>query len=129
MVNTFSKKSELFLSTGGVHSCALCDRNNIILFEEDVGRHNALDKILGEALLNDICLEDKIIVTSGRVSSEMVIKVIKRKIPILASRSAPTNIAVDIANGFNLTLIGFARSGRMNIYSNFSSFEQSGQRT
>lgn len=117
LVNTFSKKSELFINTGGVHSCALCDKNNILLFEEDVGRHNALDKILGEAVLNDINLEDKIVVTSGRVSSEMAIKAIKKKIPVLVSRSAPTNIAVDLANRFNLTLIGFARGERMNIYS------------
>lgn len=120
LINTFNKKSELFIDTGGVHSCALCDKNSILIFEEDVGRHNALDKILGEAILNDINLNDKIVVTSGRISSEMAIKVIKRKIPVLVSRSAPTDIAIDIANRFNLTLIGFARGEKMNIYSDFS---------
>ncbi len=117
LMNGFNKRSELFLTTGGVHSCALCDRKQMILFEEDVGRHNALDKILGKALLEDIYLEDKIIATSGRISSEMVMKVLKRKIPILVSRSAPTDLAVDMARKCNLTLIGFARGEKLNIYS------------
>lgn len=117
MMNEFSKRSELFLSTGGVHSCALCDRGEILLFEEDIGRHNALDKILGNALLEDICLEDKIIACSGRISSEMVVKIIKSRAPVLVSRSAPMDSAVDLARKFNLTLMGFARGGRINIYS------------
>ncbi|NJD04559.1 MAG: formate dehydrogenase accessory sulfurtransferase FdhD [Ruminiclostridium sp.] len=117
LANEFNKKSELYINTGGVHSCALCDRQGIILFEEDVGRHNALDKILGYALLEDICLTDKIIITSGRISSEMALKVVKSKIPVLVSRSAPTDTAVETARKFNLTLIGFARGRRMNIYS------------
>jgi FdhD protein len=116
----FSKKlnqdSKLFLETGGVHSCALCDHNNIILFHEDVGRHNALDKIIGEALLKKINLEDKILISSGRISSEMIIKTTKNNIPIVVSRSAPTDLSVNIAKQFNVTLIGFARGNRMNIY-------------
>lgn len=116
----FSRKlnqdSILFLETGGVHSCALCDNNEILLFHEDVGRHNALDKIIGEALLKDINLKDKILITSGRISSEMIIKATKNGIPIVVSRSAPTDLAVKIAKQFNVTLIGFARGNRMNIY-------------
>lgn len=116
----FSRKlnqdSILFLETGGVHSCALCDNNEILLFHEDVGRHNALDKIIGEALLKDINLKDKILITSGRISSEMIIKATKNGIPIVVSRSAPTDLAVKIAKQFNITLIGFARGNRMNIY-------------
>lgn len=117
LANQFNKKSTLFLSTGGVHSCALCDKTGFMIFEEDIGRHNALDKILGNALLNDICLEDKMIITSGRISSEMIIKVLKSKIPVLISRSAPTNVAVDMARKYNLTLVGFARGNKMNVYS------------
>lgn len=116
----FSKKlnqdSKLFLETGGVHSCALCDHNNIILFHEDVGRHNALDKIIGEALLKNIKLDDKLLISSGRISSEMIIKTTKNSIPIIVSRSAPTDLSVNIAKQFNVTLIGFARGNRMNIY-------------
>lgn len=117
LIDTFSKKSELFKKTGGVHSCALCNVNEIILFEEDIGRHNALDKILGKALLENINHEDKIVLTTGRVSSEIMTKVAKRKIPILISRSAPTNVAIDMAKELGITLIGFARGQKMNIYS------------
>ncbi|MCR4435336.1 MAG: formate dehydrogenase accessory sulfurtransferase FdhD [Clostridiales bacterium] len=117
LANRFNKKSELFITTGGVHSCALCDKKDFIIFEEDIGRHNALDKILGGALLRDIRLEDKMIITSGRISSEMIIKVVKSKIPVLVSRSAPTNVAVDMARKYNLRLMGFARGNRMNVYS------------
>ena len=69
------------MNTGGVHSCALCSANDIILFEEDIGRHNALDKIFGKALLEGIDTKDKIILTSGRISSEILIKAAKRQVP------------------------------------------------
>ncbi|WP_183108790.1 formate dehydrogenase accessory sulfurtransferase FdhD [Thermohalobacter berrensis] len=121
LTEKFNKKSQLFLNTGGVHSCALCSKDKIIFFEEDIGRHNALDKVLGRALLEEIDLEDKIILTSGRVSSEILIKVLKRGIPILISRSAPTSLSIDIARKLNILLIGFARREKMNIYSNFPS--------
>ena len=108
--------SLLFKETGGVHSCALCDRDKILMFQEDVGRHNALDKIIGEAFEKEITLEDKILLTSGRISSEMIIKTSKRNIPIIVSRSAPTNLSVSIAEELGVTLIGFARGRRLNIY-------------
>ncbi|ABR47217.1 formate dehydrogenase family accessory protein FdhD [Alkaliphilus metalliredigens QYMF] len=111
-----NQNSQLFKETGGVHSCALCSEDEIVMFHEDVGRHNALDKIVGEAFLKEISLEDKILITSGRISSEMIIKTAKRKIPILVSRSAPTDLSVGIAKELDLTLIGFARAKRMNIY-------------
>lgn len=122
LVNLFNKKSGLFIETGGVHSCALGNQNEILLFREDIGRHNALDKILGEALVNEMLLEDKIIITSGRITEEMVKKVVKAKIPILISRSAPTDKAIDMARRFHLTLIGFARGNRMNVYANNECF-------
>lgn len=109
-------ESQLFRETGGVHSCALCDEERIILFHEDVGRHNALDKIIGEALLLGLNLNDKILISSGRISSEMIIKTIKNNIPMIVSRSAPTDLSVEIAKQFHVTLIGFARGNRMNIY-------------
>lgn len=79
LTREFNHKSELFLTTGGVHSCALCDFERIIYFEEDIGRHNALDKILGSALIDDIDLSNKLVLTSGRISSEMLIKVAKEE--------------------------------------------------
>ena len=113
----FNHKSELFLNTGGVHSCGLCHNENILYFEEDIGRHNALDKILGKALMDGIDLCDKLIITSGRISSEMVLKTSRMGIPAIISRSAPTSLAIDMAKELNVLLIGFARGEKMNIYS------------
>lgn len=121
LIREFNKKSELFLNTGGVHSCALCSKDDIILFEEDIGRHNALDKIFGKALLEGIETKDKIILTSGRISSEILIKSAKRQVPVIVSRSAPTSLSVDLAEELGITLIGFARGQKMNIYTNFPS--------
>lgn len=121
LIREFNKKSELFLNTGGVHSCALCSKDDIILFEEDIGRHNALDKIFGKALLEGIETKDKIILTSGRISSEILIKSTKRQVPVIVSRSAPTSLSVDLAEELGITLIGFARGQKMNIYTNFPS--------
>lgn len=116
LMKEFNHKSELFLTTGGVHSCALCDLEKILYFQEDIGRHNALDKILGAALMDNLDLKDKIILTSGRISSEILIKSAKRGIPAIISRSAPTSLAVDISRELNILLIGFARADKMNIY-------------
>lgn len=120
LMRIFNKRSETFLKTGGVHSCALCSKEDILIFYEDIGRHNALDKVLGKALLDGIDTKDKVILTSGRISSEILIKAAKRQIPVIISRSAPTSLAVEIAEKLGITLIGFARGERMNIYTNSS---------
>lgn len=119
LVKGFNKKSQLFIDTGGVHSCALCSNDGIIIFEEDIGRHNALDKIFGKALVQDIDTRDKIVLTSGRISSEILIKAAKRQVPVIVSRSAPTSLSVEMAEELGITLIGFARGEKMNIYTNF----------
>jgi FdhD protein len=116
LVNQFQRRSQVFKTTGGVHSAALCDTKNILAFSEDIGRHNAIDKIFGECILTDLPTEDRIIITSGRISSEMLLKVAKRNIPILISKSAPTNLGVRLAADLGVTLIGFVRGQRMNIY-------------
>jgi FdhD protein len=100
-----------------VHSAALADSEKIIFFYEDIGRHNAIDKIIGECLLGSVSTDDKIIVTSGRLSSEVLLKAAKLKIQLLISRSAPTSLSVEIAETLNITLVGFVRGQRMNIYS------------
>jgi FdhD protein len=118
LVREFQGHSRIFKSTGGVHSAALCDNKSIIVFSEDIGRHNAIDKVFGECILNDISTSDRIVVTSGRVSSEIVLKVNKRNIPVLISKSAPTDQGVKLARDMGITLVGFVRGKKMNVYAN-----------
>lgn len=113
-----NKKSELYIKTRGVHSCILSSKDKVLLFQEDIGRHNAVDKIIGEAFMKDINLEDKMIFASGRISSEMLLKSAKAGIPIVISRAAPTDLAVNIARKLGITLVGFVRGEKMNIYAN-----------
>jgi len=118
LMNDFVQLSTVFKSTGGVHSAALCDTKDILIFSEDIGRHNAIDKILGECLLKNISTDNHFIITSGRVSSEILLKIAKRNIPILISKSAPTDQGVKLANDLDVTLVAFVREKRMNIYAN-----------
>ncbi|MFC1897782.1 formate dehydrogenase accessory sulfurtransferase FdhD [Chloroflexota bacterium] len=118
MISDFQHRSEVFRATGGVHSAAICDTKSILIFNEDIGRHNAIDKIFGECVLKDIPTDDRIIITSGRISSEILLKVARRNIPILISKSAPTNLGVRLANDLGITLLGFVRGKRMNAYTN-----------
>jgi FdhD protein len=118
LIKEFQHRSQIFRTTGGVHSAALCDTKNILIFSEDIGRHNAIDKIFGECLLNDIPTDGRVIVTSGRVSSEILLKVAKRNVPLLISKSAPTDMGVRLADDLGITVIGFVRGKRMNVYSN-----------
>lgn len=116
LVRKMQRQSLLFQSTGGVHSAALCNPRDILIFSEDIGRHNALDKVFGQALLKGIKLKDKIVVTSGRISSEILLKAGRHNLPLVVSRSAPTNLAVKLAKRLGITLIGFVRGKRMNVY-------------
>lgn len=116
LMKEFSSKSEVFENTGGVHSAALSQGDGIIIFHEDVGRHNALDKVLGEGFMQDMNFSDKLLLTSGRISSEMLTKAGKRGISIVVSRSAPMDLALKIGLEMNMTIIGFARGQRMNVY-------------
>src|SRR3989339_261982 len=113
----FQKKSETFRETGGVHSAALCEGDRIISFAEDIGRHNAVDKIVGGLILKKIDPKNKFLLLSGRISSEMLLKAARIGIPIIVSRSAPTDMAVRLAKRLKITLVGFARGSKMNIYS------------
>jgi FdhD protein len=116
LAKEFQRRSEVYRATGGVHSAALSDGGNIILSDDDIGRHNALDKVFGRCLMNDIPTDDRILITSGRVSSEIVLKVVRRNIPMIVSKSAPTDLGVKLADDLGITLVGFARGKRMNVY-------------
>ncbi|NQT31178.1 MAG: formate dehydrogenase accessory sulfurtransferase FdhD [Deltaproteobacteria bacterium] len=118
LVEDFIQRSQLFKDTGGVHSAALADTKNILVFSDDIGRYNAIDKVFGECLLNDIPTTGRLLITSGRVSSGIVLKVARRNIPLLVSKAAPTNLGVRLAQKLGLTLIGFARDKKMNLYAN-----------
>lgn len=117
-MKTFTHNSKLFGETGGVHSCGLYDYEGMIFFEDDIGRHNAYDKVFGRALDQGVDVRDKMILTSGRISSEMLIKAAKREVPMIVSKSAPMSLAIEMAQDLGITLIGFVRGDRMNIYTN-----------
>lgn len=116
LMRAFERKSESFKKTGGVHSAALSDGSKILVFSEDIGRHNCIDKIIGIALYTNVNMNNSLVLTSGRISSEIIFKLQKMKSPVLVSRSAPTGLAVELAKKWNVTLVGFARGKRMNVY-------------
>ncbi len=117
VMSRFEKRSELFRQTAGVHSAALAQNGDIVLFNEDIGRHNAVDKVLGKSFLKGMELNDKFLVISGRVSSDIVSKLWHCGLSLVVSRTAPTSLAVDLAQKLGITVVGFARGNRMNVYS------------
>ena len=109
----------LYLTAGAIHGCVLCKKNNALIYMEDVGRHNAIDKIAGYMFKHKIKSNDKIFYTTGRLTSEMIIKTVKMGIPILISRSGFTAWGVELAKKTNLTLIGRARGKRYLVLSGY----------
>jgi len=107
----------LYLKAGAIHGCVLCEKDKPLIYVEDVGRHNAVDKIAGYMLLNGISGHDKTFYTTGRLTSEMVIKTVKMGIPVLLSRSGFTAWGVDLARQAGLTLIGRMRGKRFVVLS------------
>jgi FdhD protein len=118
LVDLFQHSSQLYQVTGGVHSAALCDLKSVLVFSEDVGRHNAIDKIFGKCLLEDIATDDRVIVTSGRITSEILHKVARRAIPVVISIAAPTNLGVKISDALGITLVASVRGKKMDVYTN-----------
>ena len=116
LMDEFQRYSQVYRATGGVHSAALCDTKSILLFNDDLGRHNAIDKIIGECILKDIPTNDGILLTTGRVPSEQLLKVARRKIPIMISLTVPTDLGVKLAADFGVNLIGSVRGKKMNVY-------------
>ncbi|HOW51628.1 MAG TPA: formate dehydrogenase accessory sulfurtransferase FdhD [bacterium] len=122
LMDAFNNRSKIFIETGGVHSCAIADGEGILLFQEDIGRHNALDKITGEALLRGITPDGKLVLTSGRISSEIVAKSVRLRPAAIVSRSAPTATAITRAAELGIGLAGFARGRNINMYTCFERF-------
>ena len=116
LVEQMEESANLFQETGGVHAASLCDANGIIQTRMDIGRHNALDKLYGHAIRSGVSLDGKVITFSGRLSSEVVLKVGKIGAAIVLAKSAPTSLAIDIADELNITAIGFVRNGSFNVY-------------
>ena len=107
----------LYLKAGAIHGCVLCKKNSPLLYMEDVGRHNAIDKIAGYMFLKNLNSRDKIFYTTGRLTSEMVIKSVNMGIPIVISRSGFTASGVELARKANLTLIGRAKGKKFTVLS------------
>jgi FdhD protein len=108
----------LYRRTGGVHTSILSDGNSVVVSAEDIGRHNTLDKIAGLCLMNNIWPELRILMTTGRISSEMLQKAAKLNAPILISRTSPSSLSIEMAERYGITLIGYARKQRFTVYTN-----------
>ncbi len=118
LMSHMEERAIFFKLTGAVHSCGLADANgSILLFHEDLSRYNTIDRILGEAFLKNMPTGDKIILTSCRITTGIIGKIIVGDIPIVISRAAPTDYAIKLAERRGITLIGFTRGKRMNVYS------------
>ena len=116
LMKDLQQSSTTFKQTGGVHNTALCDTNQILISRMDIGRHNALDKIYGHCLRNNISITGKVIAFSGRISSEILLKVAKIGCEIVLSKSAPTKLALELAHDLGITVVGFIRGDSCNIY-------------
>jgi FdhD protein len=124
--NVLNTYQSIFSKTGGVHASALFDKKgNLICIMEDVGRHNAMDKLVGKMLIErKIPLDDCIVLFSGRASFELVQKSILAGIPFIVAIGAPSSLAIELAKIFNVTLIGFLRNKKFNVYSGFHRLEE-----
>ena len=116
LVEEFENASSVWQLTHGVHSAALSDGSKLLVFREDLGRHNAVDKVYGHFLIRGLSAEGTILILSGRISSEMVLKALRRKSPLIVSLASPTDKALSLAEKKGITIIGQARGGKMKIY-------------
>jgi FdhD protein len=118
LVEMLFESQALYRETGGVHTSALSDGQTVLLVAEDIGRHNTLDKIAGLCLMNGVESRNRILISTGRISSEMLQKAARLEVPILISRTSPSSLSIEMAERYGITLIGYARRQRFNVYSN-----------
>ena len=116
LMQQLNTRTEKYHQHGGIHSAAVGGNDQLLLFAEDIGRHNTLDRLAGEALLKGLSLEGKVLVTSGRISSEMVSKAAFLGIEVIASRTSPTDLAVKMCGELGITLIGYVRGASFDVY-------------
>ena len=117
LMKELNRRSGLYLDHGGIHSAGIGDSSELLLVSEDIGRHNTFDRIAGEAMFKGIDLQGKILLTSGRVSTEMAAKAALLGIAVIASRSTPTDMAVKMCREAGITLLGYLRGGSFEIFS------------
>lgn len=117
LIERLIESQELYHQVGGVHTSVLTDGDNISIVAEDIGRHNTIDKIAGICLLKDLQLQKKILLTTGRISSEMLQKAVRIGAAIVISRTSPSSLSIELALKWGITLIGYARRERFNVYS------------
>ena len=118
LVENLFESQELYRETGGVHTSVLSDGERVVFSAEDIGRHNTLDKIAGKCVMNNVFPETKILISTGRISSEMLQKAARLGAPILISRTSPSSLSIEMAELYGITLIGYARRHRFNVYTN-----------
>ncbi len=116
LVAELHERSTLYRATRGCHNASLATPEKILIFREDIGRHNAIDMVCGQCLLDNIPTQDKLIVSTGRIASEILLKAMRLGVPILVSGSAATRFSIDLARKTNMTLVGLVEQGRMVVY-------------
>ncbi len=117
LMKQLQEQMVLYRLCGGVHASALSDTNNLLVVAEDIGRHNTLDKIQGECLVTGLSTRDRLLLSTGRISSEMLFKAARMQAPIVVSRHSPTGSAVSLARDLGISLVGQASGSRLSVYS------------